>query len=115
MVEVIHIIIAYILCMFQTNRVLGFSVLCSDVEYALLPHLHLRFSVVVALDEMKTRFQSRRAGLIDSDWSREEEDISKTAADDSCNSHTGTRGCTSAKVSEHMGHRYGECTSGVLS
>jgi hypothetical protein len=56
-----------------------------------------------------------RAGLIGSDWSKEEEDISTTATDDSCNSHTGTRKCTSARVWEHMGHRYGECTSGALS
>jgi hypothetical protein len=38
-----------------------------------------------------------------------------TAADDSCNSHTGTRECTSARVLEHMEHKYRECTSGVLS
>jgi hypothetical protein len=63
MVEVIRTIIAYILCLFQTNRVLGFSILCSDVGYALLPRLHLRFSVVVALDEMKTRFKSWRTTM----------------------------------------------------
>jgi hypothetical protein len=63
MVEVIRTIIAYILCLFQTNKVLGFSVLCSDIGYDLLPRLHLRFSVVVALDEMKMRFQSRRTTM----------------------------------------------------
>jgi hypothetical protein len=61
--EVICTIIAYILCLFQTNRVLGFSVLYLDVGYALLPRLHPRFSVVVALDEMKTRFQSQRTTM----------------------------------------------------
>jgi hypothetical protein len=50
-----------------------------------------------------------------SDWNKEEEDISKTVADNSCNSLIGTQECTSARVSEHMGYKYGECTSGVLS